>query len=374
MKNLLEVCCGNLDSVRAAVEGGAPRVELCRALELDGLTPDWEDLREARRLFPQLTIHVLIRPRAGDFCYTPREVEAMSGDIEAALDCGADGIVIGCLTPSGDVDVPAMRVLMEAADGRPVTFHRAFDLCREPFSALEDIIGLGCRRILTSGQAPTVAEGTELIRELRHRAGGRIGLLPGCGVTPENARRILQLTACDEIHASASAAGPDGRKVTSARSVSAIIQAINSTVMYTFTPVKDQAGKFVLSLDNRVSIVEAITAFCLEKGILAGEITGLGAVNLATFRFLDPVTLKYVDKTFEEQMEITNLTGNISQKDGKPYLHLHITASRSDYSCIGGHLLDARINGACELFVTSFPGTFVGRRPDPETGVNLYSF
>ena len=144
--------------------------------------------------------------------------------------------------------------------------------------------------------------------------------------------------------------------------------------MYTFTPVKDQAGKFVLSLDNRVSIVEAITAFCLEKGILAGEITGLGAVNLATFRFLDPVTLKYVDKTFEEQMEITNLTGNISQKDGKPYLHLHITASRSDYSCIGGHLLDARINGACELFVTSFPGTFVGRRPDPETGINLYSF
>jgi hypothetical protein len=81
-----------------------------------------------------------------------------------------------------------------------------------------------------------------------------------------------------------------------------------------------------------------------------------------------------VDKTFEEQMEITNLTGNISQKDGKPYLHLHITASRSDYSCIGGHLLDARINGACELFVTSFPGTFVGRRPDPETGINLYSF
>ena len=207
MKNLLEVCCGNLDSVRAAVEGGAPRVELCRALELDGLTPAPEDLREARRLFPELTIHVLIRPRAGDFCYTPREVEAMSGDIEAALDCGADGVVIGCLTPAGDVDVPAMRVLMEAADGRPVTFHRAFDLCRNPLSALEDIIGLGCRRILTSGQAPVAAEGTDLIRELRSRAQGRIGLLPGCGVNPGNARRILELTGCREIHASASAAG-----------------------------------------------------------------------------------------------------------------------------------------------------------------------
>ena len=81
-----------------------------------------------------------------------------------------------------------------------------------------------------------------------------------------------------------------------------------------------------------------------------------------------------MDKTFDEQMEITNLTGNISQKDGKPYLHLHITASRSDYSCIGGHLLDARINGACELFVTSFPGTLVGRQPDPDTGINLYCF
>lgn len=374
MRNLLEVCCGNLDSVRAAVEGGAPRVELCRALELDGLTPDWEDLREARRLFPQLTIHVLIRPRAGDFCYTPREVEAMSGDIEAALDCGADGVVIGCLTPSGDVDVPAMRVLMEAADGRPVTFHRAFDLCRHPLSALEDIIALGCDRILTSGQAPTAAEGTELIRELRRRAHGRIGLLPGCGVTPENARRILEITGYHEIHASASVAGADGRRVTSAQKVAAILNTINTSAMYQYTSVKDQAHSYILSLDNRVSIVEALSAFCLEKGILAGEVTGLGAVNLATFRFLDPVSLKYVDKTFEEQMEITNLTGNISQKDGKPYLHLHITASRSDYSCIGGHLLDARINGACELFVRAFPDTFAGRRPDPDTGINLYSF
>ena len=84
--------------------------------------------------------------------------------------------------------------------------------------------------------------------------------------------------------------------------------------------------------------------------------------------------MKYVDHSFDEQMEITNLTGNISQKDGKPYLHVHITASRSDYSCIGGHLLDARINGACELFVTAFPGTFAGRRPDAETGINLYEF
>ena len=101
---------------------------------------------------------------------------------------------------------------------------------------------------------------------------------------------------------------------------------------------------------------------------------GLGAINEATFRFLDPATKKYVDKTFAEQMEITNLTGNISCKDGKPYLHVHVTASRRDYTCVGGHLLSARINGACELLVAKFPGATLGRRFDEETGLNLYQF
>ena len=222
--SLLEVCCGNLDSVHAAVRGGAPRIELCSALELDGLTPAWEDLRSARALYPSLTIHVLIRPRAGDFCYSPAEVQQMAADIRTALSLGADGIVIGCLTPDGDVDLPAMRVLM--ADARNVTFHRAFDVCRLPFDALEDIIGLGCRRILTSGQAPTAAEGTDLIRALQERADGRIGLLPGCGVTPRNARRILELSGCTEIHASASHT-VNGRKVTSSRTVAAILRQIS---------------------------------------------------------------------------------------------------------------------------------------------------
>ena len=143
---------------------------------------------------------------------------------------------------------------------------------------------------------------------------------------------------------------------------------------YTTVPPTPSVVRYVLSLDNHVPIVEALTAFCREKKILSGEITGLGAINCATFRFLNPATKQYVDKTFEEQMEITNLTGNISQKDGQPYLHVHITASRSDYSCIGGHLLEARINGACELFVTAFADTRIGRRPDPETGLNLYAF
>ena len=142
--------------------------------------------------------------------------------------------------------------------------------------------------------------------------------------------------------------------------------------MYQYKRVKDNL--YVLSLDNHAEITEALKAFCDEKGILAGSVIGIGAISEATFRFLNPATKAYVDKTFSEQMEITNLTGNISEKDGCPYLHLHITASRSDYTCIGGHLLTARINGACELLVEAFPDAAVGRYLDSETGLNLYKF
>ena len=142
--------------------------------------------------------------------------------------------------------------------------------------------------------------------------------------------------------------------------------------MYQYTVAAP--GVFVLSIDNHTEIMQALAAFCAEKEILAGTVLGLGAINEATFRFLDPATKKYVDKTFCEQMEITNLTGNISAKDGKPYLHVHITASRRDYTCVGGHLLSARINGACELVIEQYPGAVIGRRADEETGLNLYQF
>jgi len=232
--NLLEVCCGNPESVAAAVAGGAPRIELCSHLEVDGLTPDWEVLRAVRHQYPTLRIHVLIRPRAGDFHYTVKEIDRMARDIETALDLGADGVVSGALSAKGDVDNSPMLDLTCAAsewgtfhDKEPAfTFHRAFDRVRSPFDALETIIMLGCDRILTSGQAPTAAEGTDLLRELQLRAGGELLILPGGGVTPPNARRILELSGCREIHASASKNLPDGRKVTSARKVSQIMDAI----------------------------------------------------------------------------------------------------------------------------------------------------
>ncbi len=152
--------------------------------------------------------------------------------------------------------------------------------------------------------------------------------------------------------------------------------------MYKYKKVKrissnlfeDGNPRFIVSLDNHVEIMEGLAAFCRDKNILCGQVRGIGAVCEATFRMYNPATKEYVDKTFSEQMEVANLTGNISEKDGKPYLHVHATCSRADYSCIGGHLLSARINGACELLVDKFGDTSVGRYPDPETGLNLYEF
>ena len=142
--------------------------------------------------------------------------------------------------------------------------------------------------------------------------------------------------------------------------------------MYNYRQNPD--GRYLLSVDNHCEIIEALAAFCEEKQIKSGIVGGLAAISEATFRFLDPATKQYVDRTFAEQMEVTCLTGNISRKDGKPYLHIHVTASRRDYTCIGGHLLTARVNGACELYVEDYALEGVGRRFDPETGLNLYDF
>lgn len=218
---LLEVCTGSLSSVVAAVEGGAQRIELCQALSLDGLTPSIGMLSLVRELYPELTIHVLIRAREGDFVYDRREVRAMERDIRAALPY-ADGIVVGALTRGGDVDMAAMGCLVQAAEGRPVTFHRAFDVCRDPLVALEQIIGLGCRRILTSGQQPTALQGIPLLRQLRDLSDGRLIIMPGGGVNIGNARMILDQVGTSEIHGSCSA----GTGQTDAASVRQIIKSI----------------------------------------------------------------------------------------------------------------------------------------------------
>ena len=197
---LLEVCCDGVESVRAAIEGGAQRVELCRELATGGLTPSDEMIREA--LTGGIRTHVLIRSRTGNFVYTPQEVTTMRDEILHVKHLGVHGVVIGALTAEGDVDTATCRLWMEAACGMQVTFHRAFDECRQPETALEEIIALGCHRLLTSGQATSAEVGIPLLRQLVAQAAGRIIIMPGAGVKPENARRILDETGAREIHGS----------------------------------------------------------------------------------------------------------------------------------------------------------------------------
>lgn len=187
----------------AAQAGGADRVELCAGIPEGGTTPSYGEIREARQLLTTTRLHIIIRPRGGDFLYTPSEQRIMLADIETARRLGVDGVVFGCLTAEGDIDLPFARQLMEAAQGLSVTFHRAFDVCRRPQQALEEIISLGCHRILTSGQQATAEQGIPLLKELQQQADGRITLLAGCGVNEKNIAHIARETGIHEFHFSA---------------------------------------------------------------------------------------------------------------------------------------------------------------------------
>lgn len=207
----LEICTGDPTGVIAAVEGGADRIELCSALAEGGLTPSPGMMRLAPRL---ISTNVLIRPRPGDFVYNDDELAVMAHDIDEAVRSGANGIVIGALTPEGHVDIPACRRLIERAEGLDNTFHRAFDVTADPFRALEDIISLGFTRLLTSGQQASALEGADFIAELRRRADGRIKIMAGAGVSPSNAAEILRLSHADELHASARSLRPSAMSYT----------------------------------------------------------------------------------------------------------------------------------------------------------------
>lgn len=226
MTMLLEVCCGDYESAVAAAAGGAQRVELCAALATDGLTPSAGLIAAVRRI-PNLRLHVLIRPREGNFVYGDAEFEIMREDILMAQRLGADGVVIGALTPEGDIDVEHCQALVEAAKGMQVTFHRAFDQCREPERALEQIIALGCHRLLTSGQAATAEAGTALLQQLVQQAGERLIILPGAGVNVQNARAILDATGAREIHGSLRSL-QGGRMVTDAQMVKQVVKSLKN--------------------------------------------------------------------------------------------------------------------------------------------------
>ena len=174
----IEVCTNSVESVRAALAGGADRIELCAGMPEGGTAPSYGEICLVRELMPA-GMHVIVRPRGGDFLYREDELEVMYRDIEMARKLGVDGVVLGCLTREGEVDEGVMRKLMAACGEMSVTFHRAFDMCRDPFQALQTIEKLGCARILTSGQSNSAETGLPLLKELVARARNVI-IMPGC--------------------------------------------------------------------------------------------------------------------------------------------------------------------------------------------------
>lgn len=202
MKYKIEICANSVASCLQAQKGGAYRVELCAGIPEGGTTPSYGETAVARQLL-DIKLNIIIRPRGGDFLYSEVEHQAMLHDIEMAKKLGVDGVVIGCLKANGTIDMERNKELIDAAKGMNVTFHRAFDMCKDPFESLEQIISLGCDRVLTSGQQPTAIEGVSLLAELVAKANGRIIIMPGSGVNEENIATIAAETKATEFHFSA---------------------------------------------------------------------------------------------------------------------------------------------------------------------------
>ena len=195
----LEACVNSAVSAIEAQKGGADRVELCENMMEGGCTPSAGTIKRARQ---HLTIglFVMIRPRGADFCYNDAEFEIMKEDVKVAKDLGADGVVFGILKPDGTIDKERMAILADLARPMAITCHRAFDMTRDPFEALDDLISLGIDRVLTSGQSDSALVGAPLIRKLIEKADGRIILMPGHGVKEHNLDDVIRETGASEFH------------------------------------------------------------------------------------------------------------------------------------------------------------------------------
>jgi copper homeostasis protein len=195
----IEICLESVQSILEAEKGGADRVEFCSDLFEGGLTPTLGAFKTARK-YTNMKMNVMIRPRGGDFCYSDLEFETMIEDVRLFKAEGANAIVFGILTSEGEIDMERSRLLIEAARPLPVTFHRAFDMTRDGFASLEKLIELGVERVLTSGLEPTVPEGADMLAELVKRAGDRIIIMPGCGITERNFAKMQKVIGAKEYH------------------------------------------------------------------------------------------------------------------------------------------------------------------------------
>lgn len=206
---VVEICVEGVDGLMAAQEAGADRVELCASLLEGGITPSYGTIRGALAV-AKIPFHVIIRPRGGDFLYSADEFRSMIVDVEMCRELDVAGVVVGCLSDGGTIDAQRMRKLVETAGPLAVTCHRAFDMTRDPFEALEALIGCGVGRVLTSGQRDTADDGAELLAQLVERAAGRI-IIMGCGgLRPDNVGHVLRKTQLPEIHFAALSDVPSG--------------------------------------------------------------------------------------------------------------------------------------------------------------------
>ncbi len=195
---VLEICIDSVESAIASQKGGADRVELCDNLLEGGTTPSAGTIALARKNI-DIDMNVIIRPRGGDFLYSDVEFQVMEYDIEQAKQLGANGVVIGILNQDGSVDVERTRTLVELARPLSVTFHRAFDVSRDPFEALEALVNLGIDRVLTTGQESSALEGLDLITDLVQTAADRIIIMPGGG-TERSVQKVVAQTGVKEFH------------------------------------------------------------------------------------------------------------------------------------------------------------------------------
>ena len=202
MNYTLEVIGFTIESCILAQLAGAHRIELCDNPSDGGTTPSYGFIKAAREIL-QIDLYPIIRPRGGDFFYSDAEFEIMRTDVQMCKELGCNGVVIGMLQADGTVDTERCRTLVETASPLGVTFHRAFDRSNDPFKALEDIISIGCERILTSGLQPTATQGSDIITALIKQAGGRIIIMPGSGVRANNINEIAVKTGAKEFHTSA---------------------------------------------------------------------------------------------------------------------------------------------------------------------------
>jgi copper homeostasis protein len=208
-KPLIELCVEGIDGFLAAQDAGADRVELCASLVEGGLTPSLATIRAAVKA-AKIPVHVIIRPRGGDFLYSETEFETMAEDIKALRDEGVAGVVIGCLTPDGRIDEARTKRLVEAARPMSVTCHRAFDMTEDAREALEALIRCGVNRVLTSGQRDTAVEGIAILKSAHEQAAGRIVVM-GCGaLDAENIKTVRDETGLTELHFAALTTVPSG--------------------------------------------------------------------------------------------------------------------------------------------------------------------